>query len=406
MITQVQIKNYRSLAQVVVNLEPLTILVGPNGAGKSNFVDALRFISDALSTTLELALKQRGGINMVRRRSKGHPTHFGLRVKMDWGGGNGAVYAFQVSALPRGGFAVKREWGEIWGARAMSHHRFSVEEGALQTTVTGLRPKIEQDRLALTVLSAAEELRPLYDALTHMRFYSLVPDKIRELQEPDPGLALKRDGSNAAAVLRELEKKSPADYQRLCRLLGKVVPGTISASYLALGPKETLRFRQDVGDANPWSFEALNMSDGTLRVLGVLLAVYQTPTPPFIAIEEPESTVHPAAAEVLVDIFSEACSRSQIVITTHSPDILDSKNLRDDQIRAVEYSKGATIISPLGAISREAIRRRLYSPGDLLRSGELEPDRLASEQLAKQLKLFEREAVNAAGHRPHRRRSE
>ena len=388
MITQVQIRNYRSLAQVVVNLESLTILVGPNGAGKSNFVDALRFIADALSTTPELALKQRGGINVVRRRSKGHPTHFGLRVNMDWGNGSGASYAFQVSALPQGDFAVKQEMGRIWVANAMPLYQFSVTEGALQTNVPGLRPRIEKDRLALTVLSAAEELRPLYDALTHMRFYSLVPDKIRELQEPDPGQALKRDGSNAAAVLREIEKKSPRDYERLCRLLGKVVPGTTSAHYLALGPKETLRFRQDVGDANPWSFEALNMSDGTLRVLGVLLAVYQTPTPPFIAIEEPESTVHPAAAEVLVDIFAEAYSRSQILITTHSPDILDSKNLRDDQIRAVEYSKGATIISPLGPVSREAIRKRLYSAGELLRSGELEPDRLAGEQLAKQLALF------------------
>ena len=392
MITQVQVRNYRSLAQVVVNLESLTILVGPNGAGKSNCVDALRFVSDALNTTLELALKQRGGINAVRRRSKGHPTHFGVRVKMKWDNGRGAVYAFQVSALPQGDFAVKREMGKIWGSVFMPPHQFSVENGVLTTNVHGLRPKIEKDRLALTVLSAAEELRPLYDLLTQMRFYSLVPDKIRELQEPDPGQALKRDGSNAAAVLREIEKKSPGDYERLCRLLAKVVPGTNSAAYLSLGSKETLRFRQDVGDANPWSFEALNMSDGTLRVLGVLLAVYQTPTPPFIAIEEPESTVHPAAAGVLVDIFAEACSRSQILITTHSPDILDSKDLTDGQIRAVEYQHGATTISTLGTVSREAIRKRLYSAGELLRLGELEPDRQASAELAEQLDLFAREA--------------
>ncbi len=388
MITEVQIKNYRSLAQVVVNLERLTILVGPNGAGKSNFVDALRFVADALSTTLELALKQRGGINAVRRRSKGHPTHFGLRVRMDWGRGDGAVYSFKISALPRGDFAVSQEMGHIWGPKAVPAHQFSVRDGVLTTNIKGLRPKIERDRLALTVLSATEEVRPLYDSLTQMRFYSLVPDRIRELQEPDPGQALKRDGSNAAAVLREIRKHSPQDYERVCRLLSKVVPGTTGAEYLSAGPKETLQFRQDVGDANPWSFEALNMSDGTLRVLGVLLAVYQTPTPPFIAIEEPESTIHPAAAEVLVNIFSEACTRSQILITTHSPDILDSRELQDNQIRAVEYQNGRTTISPLGPVSREAIRKNLYTPGELLRMGELEPDREVGARLGQQLSLF------------------
>jgi predicted ATPase len=131
------------------------------------------------------------------------------------------------------------------------------------------------------------------------------------------------------------------------------------------------------------------MSDGTLLVLGVLLALYQHPSPTLVAIEEPESTIHPAAVEVLVDIFKATSSRFQLVIATHSPDILDDKDISDTQIRAVELKNGKTIVNSLDHTSREAIRRRLYSAGELMRIGELRPDREVSDSQQRQLELFD-----------------
>ena len=64
-IRLVQIKNYKSLAAVSVELEPFTVFVGPNGSGKSNFFDALAFVQECLSESVELALRHRGGIEMV-----------------------------------------------------------------------------------------------------------------------------------------------------------------------------------------------------------------------------------------------------------------------------------------------------------------------------------------------------
>src|SRR5713101_3554241 len=75
-LTRVVLRNYKSIAACDVQLCPLVFLVGPNGAGKSNFLDALRFVADALRTSLDHALRDRGGIKEVRRRSGGHPTHF------------------------------------------------------------------------------------------------------------------------------------------------------------------------------------------------------------------------------------------------------------------------------------------------------------------------------------------
>ncbi|MFC1835088.1 AAA family ATPase, partial [Thermodesulfobacteriota bacterium] len=64
-IKTVQIKNYKSLASVSVDLEPLTIFVGPNASGKSNFMDALAFVQECVSESVEVALKRRGGLGRI-----------------------------------------------------------------------------------------------------------------------------------------------------------------------------------------------------------------------------------------------------------------------------------------------------------------------------------------------------
>ena len=79
-ITRVALRNYKSVAACDVALAPLTVLVGANGAGKSNFLDALRFTAQALRFSLDHALRERGGVNEVRRRSRGRPNHFGVRL--------------------------------------------------------------------------------------------------------------------------------------------------------------------------------------------------------------------------------------------------------------------------------------------------------------------------------------
>ena len=83
LLTRVKLRNYKSIAACDVAPAQLSFLVGPNGSGKSNFLDALRFIADSLRFSIDHALRDRGGINEVRRRSGGHPTHFGIRVEFN-----------------------------------------------------------------------------------------------------------------------------------------------------------------------------------------------------------------------------------------------------------------------------------------------------------------------------------
>jgi hypothetical protein len=109
LISKVTLRNYKSIANCRVDLQALTFLVGPNGSGKSNFLDGLRFTSDALRTSLDHALRDRGTIKEVRRRSGGHPNRFAIRIDFTLPTGEVGHYSFRVGEKPSGGFEVLNE---------------------------------------------------------------------------------------------------------------------------------------------------------------------------------------------------------------------------------------------------------------------------------------------------------
>jgi predicted ATPase len=393
----VVLKNYKSIASCSVPLRPLIFLVGQNGSGKSNFLDALRLVSESLNTSLDHALRERGGINEVRRRSSGHPTHFGIRLEFTLPDSSTGHYAFRVGAKPKGGFEVQREECRIYARQALQQDNFYVvNSGQVEDSNPKPLPPAADDRLFLVAASSLPEFRPLYDCLTRMGFYNLNPDEIRDLQPPNAGEVLLRDGSNLASVLNLLSVDSPSAKDQVVELLSKVVPGVVDVTARHVGKKETLEFRQKVGENEaPWRFLAENMSDGTLRALGVITALLQSSNGgarkkvPLVGIEEPEVALHPGAAGVLRDALTSASRHTQVIVTSHSPDLLDDKSISDDNILAVINKNGQTIIGPVDAAGRSSIRDKLFTAGELLRLSQLTPD-VAEVQATpeSQLELF------------------
>lgn len=393
-LQRVVLKNYKSIAACDVRLGSLTFLVGPNGSGKSNFLDAVRLVADALQTRLDQALRERGGIDEVRRRSTGHPHNFGVRVDFVLPDGSHGHYAFEIAARSGGNFEIKRERFSV-GALLFGHHHFEVSSGKVIGCSVDRAPRAMPDRLYLANLSGVEGFREAYDALAQMGFYNLNPNAIREFQAPDPGKNLVRDGGNLASVLGRLETEEPEIKSRVEDYLAEIVPGVRGVERIAVANKETLQFRQDVkGAARPWRFYANSMSDGTLRALGVLVAVFQGGTARrtlFVGLEEPEAALHPAAAGVLLGALRDASRRTQIVATSHSPDLLDS--VEDHELLAVSADEGITTIGPMDEASRSAVRDALYTPGELLRLRQIEPDESACRLDPLQLDLFTLEAA-------------
>jgi len=397
-ITRVVLKNYKSIGKCSVRLGPLNFLVGPNGAGKSNFMDALRFLRDSLSTSLDHALQERGGIGEVLRRPLGRharPTHFGVRLEFKLPDSRFGWYAFRIGAKLESGFDVQQEECHLFGPKALEKKFFQIKSGKVIDSNPRVALPAVSDRFYLVVAASLPEFRGLYDALSRMGFYNLNPDEIRELQNPDPGEVLRRDGSNLASVLRVMEKNRPDSRKQVVEFLSKVVPGVKSVATKALGKKETLEFRQTIGERKySWRFPAESMSDGTLRALGVLTALYQSSNGgsrrvPLVGIEEPEMAVHPGAAGVLRDALISASATTQVIVTSHSPDLLDDKSVSDDWIISVVNLNGETMIAPIEQADRNAIRDRLYTAGELLRQGQLSPDLEESERTTpRQLELF------------------
>jgi len=379
-LRRVQLSNYKSIKECSVSLGPLTFLIGQNGAGKSNFLDAIRLVTEALNTSLEHALRERGGINEVRRRSSGHPTHFGVRLDWQLPNGVAGFYAFRVGSQKKGGFEIQREACRVYRPDGVSTHHYHVENGQLVEQSFPVGPPASNDRLYLVAAAGLEPFRPVYDALANMGFYSLNPEMIRELQPPDAGKILKRDGSNLASVLRVLEREYPETHDKVVTLLSQIVPGIKSIEVVPAGKKEMIEFRQVVGTSkDPWRFSAENMSDGTLRALGILTALFQSPAHrtadmPFVGIEEPEVALHPGAAGILRDSLKSASVNTQVVATSHSPDLLDDKSITESEILVVMNQAGESRIAPLAEAQRSAIRDRLYTVGEMLRMDQLAPD--------------------------------
>jgi hypothetical protein len=288
-------------------------------------------------------------------------------------------FSFRVGALPKGRFEVQQEECHVFSPRLIESS-YCIEGGTLKFASEEVMPPAVSDRLYLVAAAGLPAFRPIYDALSKMGFYNLNPDEIRELQPPDAGDLLRRDGGNLASVLNVMAKERPSAHRQVEAFLSRVVPGVQGVAVKHMGKKETIEFRQVVGgNVAPWRFPAENMSDGTLRALGVLTALYQSfnggerPVP-FVGIEEPEVAVHPGAAGILRDALQAASPTVQVVVTSHSPDLLDDQSVLDEWILGVVNEKGETKIGPIDDAGRSAIRDRLYTAGELLRLNQLTPD--------------------------------
>ncbi len=393
-ITRVFLKNYKSIAACDVRLQPLTFLVGRNGAGKSNFLDALRFVADALNTSLGHAIRDRGGINDVCRRSRGHPNHFSIRLEFALSEGFTGHYAFQIKKRSPGGYEVRTEECSVQNGRCqLPEEYFRVDNGSVTDTSVKVAPAAATDRLYLVNASGLPEFHPVYDAFSRMGFYDLNLDKIQDLQDPDPGVLLLRDGRNLTSVFSQL---SPTVKQDIEEYLELIAPDLREVDVKTFGSKLALTFKQKVtGNRYQGRFYANNMSDGTLRALGILVALLQGESDTqkrvsLVGIEEPETALHPGAVAVLLDGLRDAAHRTQVIITTHSPELLDDKHLDVNSILAVEAHDGDTMIAPVDEASRSVVQDRLFTAGELLRSNQLQPDPAARPAAKKkQLSLFD-----------------
>ncbi|MCG9129174.1 AAA family ATPase [Candidatus Poribacteria bacterium] len=378
-ITRVILKNYKSIAACDVKLQPLTFLVGRNGSGKSNFLDALRFVADALNTSLDHAIRVRGSIRDVCKRTdnpRDHHQYMSIHLEFALSNGTKGYYTFRIETRLSGFIVQTEECNFRNETISNSDIFFNVEKGNVIDSSAKVAPAAAKDRLYLANASGLPEFRPVYDAFSQMGFYNLNPDIIRNLQDPDFGNGLLPDGSNLTTVFDQLSSDTKTGIQEYLKV---ITPGIERVRVRKFGHKETFEFKQYVAEGRrPLTFLANNMSDGTLRALGILVALFQENSDreksvTLVGIEEPEIALHPASVGVLLDAFQDATDKTQVIITSHSPDLLDNKDLDIESIIAVGTFDGNTVIGPVDDASRSVLRDKLFTTGELLQRDQLQP---------------------------------
>jgi predicted ATPase len=382
-ITKVILKRFRSFPAATLKFENPLFVVGRNGSGKSNLADVFSFVSEAMASPLQAVFDRRGGIASVRNRSsvKSAPPILGLAFEFGpFNGTEGGRFAFEVKALPNYGYKVVREQCLV---RKKDGARWWFDRGdEWKTNAEGLTPALEPTTLALPLVGGDERFAPIFRILSNMRVYAIEPAKLRDMQDPDSGQILRPDGSNTASVLQELVRGEDAKElkKEINRILESIVPQTTSVSPKKHGNKLSMTFSQEWGEGKKLSFDAFSMSDGTLRSLGLIMAVFQKPNPSVLVIEEPEATIHPGALGAILDLIRRASKTMQVIVTTHSPELLDAGWVTDENLRIVSWQEGASHLLLPSSATREAMRQHLMGAGELLRSNALHAEELFTSE--------------------------
>ena len=369
LITRVVLKNYKSIALCDVKLRPLSILVGPNGAGKSNFLDALRFLSEAMTPPLEKVLQNRGGFSNILRRGALREGHLGIRVEFVTREAIAGYYSIRFKSDSVSDYLVEREKCVV--DRLVV---FDVENGVLQPGSRYAAAAQPSYRLYLPYMAQYPESSPVFDLLDQCQFYNFNPEQFRlPIPSENARRVLRSDGANLTNVVNYFWLQHPTVFERITQYLRAINPTLKGIETVERSGYRNLEFIFDLIEG---SLSPRQTSDGTMRALAVLVALFQrlveTPVS-LVGLEEPETALHPAASGVLFDAMREVSATVQVIATTHSADLLDKKELDTDAILAVEMRGGTTQIDTVDKPGKEALKNRLYSAGELMRMNYLWP---------------------------------
>jgi predicted ATPase len=356
---------YRSLKQIAYPMSRLDVFVGANGVGKSNLYRSLELLRGAAANTLGHDLAREGLDLAIWAGARTHkPPGVRLAVGLAAPGKAESIYRYEVEV----GFPplkasatfelepqVKSEsLTHVGGSRSV---RFLDRNGpsVMVRDETGRPTTLDIDILASeTVLGRLEdpsrypELDAVRRTLLEWRFYhDLRTDADSALRRPCVAAAaptLASDGSNLAAVFATLAyiREDTAD-------LDEVIAAAFPGARLIVPPPERMAsFGLAFPEFPNRVFEAGELSDGTLRFLALAGALMAYRLPPFIALNEPESSLHPDLMEPLGRMVARAAQRTQVWLVTHSERLAEAiRKSGAGSIRTVTKSTGATTIEGL-----------------------------------------------------------
>ncbi len=342
-IESLRVENYRALRKVELdNLTPMTVLLGPNGSGKSTVFDVFNFLSECFQFGLRHTWDRRGRGKELKTRGSDGPVVFDLKYRER---PKSPIITYHL-AIDEGlkGPEVIEEWLQWRRGTHGKPFRFLEFHRGIGRAVSGEMPDAEDKRketelrspsliAANTLGQLAEHPRvaALREFITDWYVSYLSIDQTRSQPEAGPEERLGKSGENLSNVIQYLKEQYPERLDHIFSILRQRVP---RLERVDAEPMPDGRLLLQIKDA-PFEKPVLAKfaSDGTLKLLAYLIVLYDPEPPRFIGIEEPENFLHPRLLPELAEECRAASERSQLLITTHSPFLLNA--MRAEEVRVL-----------------------------------------------------------------------
>ena len=348
---------------VTVPLSALNVIIGPNGSGKSNFIEAISVLR-AVPRDLPLPIRQGGGVKDWLWKGTKSAAEAVIEVVFNEGfvahqvtGGDPAVRYRLTFGAQGDQFTVLDERIENESAKAgeiKPYFYFGYENGQPMLNLREGRRRLQREDIdpAQSILSQRRDpdsypevtrVADLLRGILVYRSWSFGPNSgLRMSCAPDvPTDHLAEDFSNLPARLMALES-IPAVKSRLVELLAELAPGFDDLGIGLVGGQLQLELAE-----NGRMFPARRLSDGSLRFICLLAILLDPEPPPLVVIEEPELGLHPDILPVIRDLMIEASETRQLIVTTHSTQLVDAMTEHADSVLVCEKQDGATYLTRL-----------------------------------------------------------
>ncbi len=339
-IELLRVKNYRALRDIELKqLKPLSVFLGANGSGKSTLFDVFAFLAECFTDGLRRAWNKRGGLKELRTRGSDGPIEFELKYREEPGT---PIITYHLSINEDGeGPFVETEWLQ-WrrGSRGKPVRFLNFREGR-GTIIAGETPHEADKRInehfddpsvlavsMLGQLARHPRVSALRRFITDWHLSYLSKNATRMATNDTPQKRLSQIGDNLPNVIQYLHERHPERLEKIISSLSNQVPRLEKVdTELMMDGRRLLKIK-DAPFEQP--VLAKFASDGTLKLLSYLTLFHNPQPPQLIGIEEPENYLHPRLLTGLVGEFLEALMFSQLIITTHSPRLVNE--LRAEEV--------------------------------------------------------------------------
>ena len=361
-LTHVSLTNWRNFGHIEFDLDSRLFVVGPNSSGKTNLLGALRFLGDIARRGLRAANEDWGGPKhcfrtgsseagfSITASSDEHTVEYALslrtgRLPSDLHTHDGAtdgVVEFPVE-FPAERIAV------------INPERRRVDQRTIPIDTTHITPQsIEpvlsgEDHSLLDPGSAAStgNEQPVFEqvrqCVSGVRYIHPNPKKMKERLEgrfepDDHGTGFFQLAGRFPATVLD------AVVARIRPIMAATVPEVPNLSYQRVAGEEVVFYSDDPQSASSCSTHD-QFSEGTLRLLGILFDLATLPrSTTLVLLEEPETFLQPSVVRSLPSFLAEVAYSKQVqmVITTHSPELLSDETIGADQVLLLRTTEKGT----------------------------------------------------------------